>query len=437
MKGLLNMIVTKKFALISAAIALAALLCAFAFAIRADFGNFTNAGTYELGQFRDVGQAGWYGKYVEDAYNLGLLRGKAADVFDPGGLLTLGEAVTIAARIKSLYQTGEADFVQSVPFYLAYANYALTNGIIERHSDYGAYVSRAMFAQLIFNALPPEAFGTLNIIPENGITDVAPDDYFSSAVHGLYQAGVLGGYDSFGTFFPGLYVTRAEACAIAVRAADPTARIRTILPSHIPAEIIFKRNADAVFMLQTFDGDGRPVRTGSGFFISETGLAATVLHALDGSSSAIVTLYNGQAYPVRGLKAHCRNKNLAIIKVDPNNSGFSHLSLADSDAIEIGNMVYVIGSPQSLINTVSKGIISHSRREMDTGPLIQFTAPISFGSGGSPILNSLGQVIGLASSSMLDGQNLNLAVPVNLLKELEVGQLVSLESLLHQHETGD
>jgi len=418
----------KVFSIIIAA-ALLASLSASAFASEPGFGNFTYSHHYSAGQFRDVRGSDWFSRYVEDAYNFGFLRGKSETMFDPGGLLTLGEAVTLAARLRSIYFTGKADFTQSVPYYAVYAEYALHHGIIDAPDNYNAPVSRARFAVLMRSALPPDAFPVLNAIPDFGICDVASDTDAGAAVYVLYRAGILSGSDRFGTFFPDSNISRAEACAVMVRLADPLMRVRTLLPDSIPAEIIFQRSSDAVFMLETFDSSGDSIRTGSGFFISDSGLAVTALHVFNFAASATLTLHSGETYNVSGVLATSDEYNLAIFSVDSTGGGFRYLQLADSDIIEVGNTVYALGSPRGLHNTISDGIVSFSSREVAYDTLIQFSAPISFGSGGGPLLNTLGQVVGVATSSFTAGQNLNLAVPVNFIKTLERGPLVKLSDL--------
>jgi len=133
---------------------------------------------------------------------------------------------------------------------------------------------------------------------------------------------------------------------------------------------------------------------------------------------------------LRGVHAVSEEFNLIIFSLDSDRADWRYLTLADSDAIVAGNTVYALGSPRALLNTLSEGIISYSRREVEWDTLIQFTAPISFGSGGSPLLNRLGQVVGVASSSYTYGQNLNLAVPINYVKGLEPGEPVALPDLL-------
>ena len=198
----------------------------------------------------------------------------------------------------------------------------------------------------------------------------------------------------------------------------------------IPAEIIFQQSADAVFLLEMFDRQGDTVRTGSGFFISKEGLAVTNLHVIQNAASATITLYNGDVYPVRGVHAMSEAYNLCIISIDSDENDWDFLPLANSDRIEAGNSVYSIGSPLGYVNTMSAGIVANANRDVDGERFIQFTAPISFGSGGSPVLDALGRVVGVASSSFSYGQKLNLAVPINYVGTMRPGESVSLDSLL-------
>ena len=89
----------------------------------------------------------------------------------------------------------------------------------------------------------------------------------------------------------------------------------------------------------------------------------------------------------------------------------------NSDAVEIGETVYAIGSPVGLEGTFSNGIVS-GFRNVGEQRLIQITAPISPGSSGGPVTNSKGAVVGVAVATLKDGQNLNFAVPSNYLSQL-------------------
>ena len=408
---------------------LAALLvlvvCFEATYVRADFAY---SGEYLQGRFHDVSENQWFSQYVEDAYNFGLIRGKDDDMFDPGGLLTIGEAVTLAARIRSIHHTGKAEFTETIPYYKVYADYAITHGIIEDHEDFSLPATRARFASIMYNALPPEAFPAINSIPDYIISDVTPESDYGEAVYALYRAGVLSGTDRFGTFFPDSYITRAQVSAVLVRLVHPASRLNVKLPDWLPAEVIYQRSVDAVVTIETFTGSGRSIRTGSGFFINNEGHIVTAMHVLDNAKRATVTLLNGDVYPVRGVLASSLALNLVILVMDSDEADFSYLNIADSDLVEIGNTVYALGNPWDFTNTISEGIVSHTSREVDYQTLIMFTAPISFGSGGGPILNARGQVIGIASLSFRSGQNLNLAIHAKHIKALVPDELIPLEN---------
>ena len=81
----------------------------------------------------------------------------------------------------------------------------------------------------------------------------------------------------------------------------------------------------------------------------------------------------------------------------------------------IGSPVYVIGNPKGLQNSISQGIVSAIRDVGVMNMRFQITAPVSPGSSGSPVFNKYGEVIGVVSSSIVDGQNLNFAIPSDYL----------------------
>ena len=106
--------------------------------------NFTAASTYRSGLFTDVRDSDWFSSSVETAYELGLMKGVGASSFSPGGTMTLGEAVALAARLHSIYYTGTETFRQSSPWYQVYVDYAVKNGIITQgqYTNYDAAATR-------------------------------------------------------------------------------------------------------------------------------------------------------------------------------------------------------------------------------------------------------------------------------------------------------
>ncbi|MCL1835524.1 MAG: trypsin-like peptidase domain-containing protein [Oscillospiraceae bacterium] len=438
--------VRKTIAALTLAIALAIALAAPSFALPRVGGSararaaepdlFAYSNEYSASAFEDVNDGDWFSRYVVDACNYGFFRGKSGNSFDPAGTLTLGEAVKLAARLNSIYETGTADFTERDPYYAVYADYALSKGIIDEHGDYSAPIARSAFAVMIYKAAPLGALQELSSIGSYGVCDVVPGMEYYDAVYALYRAGILTGSDKYGTFNPRSGLTRAEACAIMVRLADPLSRSRSKPPDSIPAEEIFTRCSPAVFQLETFDSYGDSIRTGTAFFISPDGLAVTNLHVFENAQSANATLKTGDIYEVKGVQAYSDVLNLVVFSLEAGIADYDFLKLADSDLAVAGSTVYALGNPLALVNTITDGVVSNTYRESDGTVFFQFTAPISFGSGGSPVLNTLGQVVGVASSSYSYGQNLNLAVPSNLINALEYIDCMPLSALLDDEAVG-
>ena len=156
----------------------------------------------------------------------------------------------------------------------------------------------------------------------------------------------------------------------------------------------------------------------SGFVIGGGRVAATY-HQIADMKSATVRLVNGtKTYTVLSVIAVDKHRDVAILEADIQ---APPLPLGDSDALAIGQPVYVAGNPDGYLGTFSSGVISALRFDgagWGKGALIQITAPVSRKSSGSPVLNSDGEVIGIATGIDMDGQNLNFVVPVNALKSL-------------------
>ena len=187
-------------------------------------------------------------------------------------------------------------------------------------------------------------------------------------------------------------------------------------PAQTVPEIAEKALAATVY-LEMKDSNGKTLGFGSGFFI-KSNLIATNYHVIAGAASGTAKLVGKYTtYKIEGWTATDEDTDLALLKVTA--YGIKPLMLGNSDAVKIGETVYVAGNPKGLEGTFSDGIIS-SRRDKYTKERFQMTAPISPGSSGGPVLNSKGEVIGVsvAAHRDLDAQNLNFAIPSNYLKTL-------------------
>ncbi len=157
-------------------------------------------------------------------------------------------------------------------------------------------------------------------------------------------------------------------------------------------------------------------RQGSGFIVDAAGRILTNQHVIRNAESLQVKLASGDVYDVVQILATDERRDMAVLQI----AGFDlpSLPLGNSDSIRIGNPVVLIGSPLGLENTVTTGIVSGRRQESEGYQLLQISAPASVGSSGGPVLSRSGQVVGIASSQLPSGQNLNFALPINYARGL-------------------
>ena len=188
--------------------------------------------------------------------------------------------------------------------------------------------------------------------------------------------------------------------------------INTAPAQNVPQ--IGEKTLAATVYLEMKDSTGK-TWSGSGFFVREN-LIATNYHVIAGAASGTAELVGkGTTYNIEGFTATDETNDLALLKVTA--YGIKPLPLGNSTDVKIGETVYVAGSLMGLLGTFFDGIIS-SRRDKYAKERLQMTAPISPGSSGGPVLNSKGEVIGVAFMTIEDGQNLDFAIPAIYLKTL-------------------
>lgn len=406
--------------------------------------NFKKVNTYVPGQFEDVSASDWFAPNVADAYELGLMIGAGDAFFNAYGDVTVAEAVTMAARIHSIYTRGSDRFEKAALWYRPYLDYAVWNGVIAvEYADYGKAATRAEFAEILAGALPAEALGEINIVADGAIPDVDPKAEYAPEVYKLYRAGILAGNDDHGTFTPDSNIARAAAAAIVTRMADASLRVKVTLkeapvPAAAPADDedraltagqIFAECSPAMFFIEAYDADENLLSSGSGFFIDAGGTAVTNFHVIGGASRAKVrTPADGKEYDVAGVYGYSKANGLALIKI--NGSGFPYLQPGDPDTLKGGAAVYAIGSPSGAANTISEGTLAGAGRVIDGVPYIQFSASVPQGGIGGALLDGRGRVIGVTGTHFTGGTDLNLAVPVRLTDDLARGSLTDLRKLL-------
>jgi serine protease Do len=168
---------------------------------------------------------------------------------------------------------------------------------------------------------------------------------------------------------------------------------------------------------------------GSGFVVDEQGLIVTNQHVVsDTSADYMVIAEDGEEFPVLEILRDDLN-DIAVIRVDLGEKELLPLVLGDSDALLVGQNVIAIGTPLGqFAGSATTGIISGLERSVNTSSgwfgstaktyedVIQTDAAVNPGNSGGPLINSLGQVIGINFATTSGADNISFAIPINKVK---------------------
>ena len=169
---------------------------------------------------------------------------------------------------------------------------------------------------------------------------------------------------------------------------------------------------------------------GSGTIIHESGFIVTNDHVANTEGQQVVVLQDGRQFPYTVVAANPQ-EDLALIRVMPDQP-LMPLELGRSDDLMLGEPVLVIGNPGGLTHTISTGIITGVNRvggggaTMLTG-MIQTDAPVNGGNSGGPMINALGQLIGIIESKRTDADGLGFAIQVDRFRN-ELAAMLSVEA---------
>ncbi len=177
---------------------------------------------------------------------------------------------------------------------------------------------------------------------------------------------------------------------------------------------LIKNVQPSVVTISVYDNTGRQIKLGTGFFVNWAGDVVTNSHVIQNAASIVVKTLDGRSYAAKTVIAKNEEADIALLSINIPSSAVRPLHLTHFFP-EVGERVIVIGSPLGLDQTVSDGIVSAIRNVQGIGKIIQITAPISPGSSGSPVLNMMGRVIGVATLQLSEGQNLNFAIPSEMI----------------------
>lgn len=180
-----------------------------------------------------------------------------------------------------------------------------------------------------------------------------------------------------------------------------------------PGEIAEAAFGGTVLLVMN-DRSGQPTSLGSGFLLTPE-VIVTNHHVIRDAASGFASPIGSDArFSVQSVVAEDPYHDLALLRVQ----GLSGTALrASSTSARVGDVVYAVGNPRGLEGTFSSGIVS-AVRPVGGDTILQITAPISPGSSGGPVVDAVGDVVGVATATVRGGQNLNFAIPVAYVQRL-------------------
>lgn len=187
---------------------------------------FLDTNSYWNGVFSDVSAGSWYESGVKTVYEKGIMSGVSGNSFAPSGTVTWAQAVTIAARLHSIYHGKEIPAAAGA-WYTRYVAYAKTAGILPASVPEGDLVasemiSRQELAGLFCSVLSETDLSAVNCSEIPDLQETLPE--FRSAVEALYAAGIFTGKNG-GNFDPNGQATRAEIAVVIARLLHPEQRV--------------------------------------------------------------------------------------------------------------------------------------------------------------------------------------------------------------------
>jgi serine protease Do len=158
---------------------------------------------------------------------------------------------------------------------------------------------------------------------------------------------------------------------------------------------------------------------GSGVIIGKDGEILTNNHVVEGAKEVTVTLSDKEEYTGQVVGRDPKT-DLAIVKISPKKP-LEAAVMGNSDQLQVGDYVMAVGNPFGLSHTVTSGIVSAKGRTIGAGPydnFIQTDASINPGNSGGPLYNMNGELVGINTAIIAQGQGIGFAIPINTAKPL-------------------
>jgi hypothetical protein len=175
---------------------------------------------------------------------------------------------------------------------------------------------------------------------------------------------------------------------------------------------VYESVKDSVVVVKAYDQQGKPVGLGSGVMLP-SGDIITNDHVV--KAGVRYTVGRGKHVVPATFKGGDEDKDLCLLTAP--GLVAEPARLGKTARLKVGDVVYAVGAPQGLELSLSEGIVSQLRGG-GPHPIIQTTVAISPGSSGGGLFNAKGELVGVTTFYLKDGQSLNFALPVEWVGEI-------------------
>lgn len=177
--------------------------------------------------------------------------------------------------------------------------------------------------------------------------------------------------------------------------AEYTRLVTGVVPSVVSIDTVGERRERLAYLGRVYERTRQTSGIGSGVIVSSEGHIITNEHVINNTLGMKVTLHDGRSFPVR-LIGKDPALDIAVLRIE-GKGPFPALRFGDSEPVEPGEMIFAVGNPFGLGETVTQGIVSAKERSISDRQrdLFQIDAAINPGNSGGPLVNLRGEIVGI------------------------------------------
>ena len=180
-------------------------------------------------------------------------------------------------------------------------------------------------------------------------------------------------------------------------------------------QAVYKRADAATFYVRSLNENGELKASGSGFCVSESGLALTASHVINGASAVHAVLNDGSEVTLSVLSCDTKT-DVAVLRLPQRDAAYPFIEL-ESENPESGESVYAIGYPLRTTKIISDGVVSNPDANINGTQRLLISAELASGMSGGPVVCEHGYAVGLNAATLRTMNGVSTSPTLAQLKE--------------------